>query len=287
MRAAATRWGAGLVALLAVGGLALGARVLASTPNVKPDGPALDLSGYQITFEDDFAKPDVVAHGPFSQHAPGMRWIAHTPWNGDFGEARFADPGPGGPFGFGPDGLTITALKQDDGHWRSGLICSVDRDGAGQQGFVQRYGYFEMRAKLPEGPGTWPAFWLVGTDKSNGSAEIDVMEYYGKFSDSFHTTLHIWKSKDGVNDDHVVLVPDRSLTQAYHDYGVRVGPDRMTFYLDHIQFLDVATPPAFRQPMYLLANLALGGGWAVDGLDSPAVMRIARIRAYRDMSGPP
>ena len=266
--------------------LPLGAPVFASGPNARADGPHIDLSTYQLTFEDDFTRPDVVAHGPFAQHAPGMRWIAHTPWSGDFGDARFKDPGPGGPFGFGPDGLTITALKQSDGTWSSGLICSVDRDGAGQQGFTQRYGYFEMRAKLPDGPGTWPAFWLVGVDKSSGSAEIDVMEYYGKFPAGFHTTLHLWKQPGGMQDEHIVEVAGDSLTQEFHDYGVLIGPEHMRFYLDHVQFLELPTAPAFRQPMYMLADLALGGGYAV-GITSPAVMRVAHIRAYRERDVPP
>ncbi len=287
MRSGVRRSLAGLAACLALGGLAFAARVLASTPNARADGPRLDLGGYEMTFEDDFSKPDIVARGPFSQHAPGMRWIAHTPWNGDFGEARFTDPGPGGPFAFGPDGLAITATKQDDGHWRSGLICSVDRDGPGQQGFSQRFGYFEMRAKLPDGPGTWPAFWLVGTDKSNGSAEIDVMEYYGKYPAGFHTTLHHWTKPSPMQDEHIVDVPDHALTRDFHDYGVLIGPDRMRFFLDRVQFLDLPTPPAFRQPVYMLANLALGGGYPIDGLASPAVMQISHIQAYRDRSAVP
>ena len=42
------------------------------------------------------------------------------------------------------------------------------------------YGRFEMRAKLPYGQGTWPAFWMLSTDEVYGSwpksGEIDIME---------------------------------------------------------------------------------------------------------------
>jgi beta-glucanase (GH16 family) len=42
------------------------------------------------------------------------------------------------------------------------------------------YGRFEMRAKLPQGQGTWPAFWMLSTDEVYGSwprsGEIDIME---------------------------------------------------------------------------------------------------------------
>jgi beta-glucanase (GH16 family) len=42
------------------------------------------------------------------------------------------------------------------------------------------YGRFEIRAKLPYGQGTWPAFWMLSTDEVYGSwpksGEIDIME---------------------------------------------------------------------------------------------------------------
>lgn len=48
--------------------------------------------------------------------------------------------------------------------------------------FLQKYGFFEMRAKLPTGRGCWPAFWLFGHYDVSGSAptrpEIDIMEAY-------------------------------------------------------------------------------------------------------------
>lgn len=48
--------------------------------------------------------------------------------------------------------------------------------------FVQKYGYFEMRAKLPRGRGCWPAFWLFGHFNGNGTLpvrpEADILEAY-------------------------------------------------------------------------------------------------------------
>ena len=42
------------------------------------------------------------------------------------------------------------------------------------------YGRFEMRAKLPSGQGSWPAFWMMPTDEVYGtwprSGEIDILE---------------------------------------------------------------------------------------------------------------
>ena len=131
----------------------------------------IDFSKLQMTFREDF--DDTLSVSPWG---PNTRWIAHTPWAGDFGDAAFADPRLG-VFPFTLEGgiLRIEARKNDKGKWESGLLASADSSG---RGFSQQYGYFEMRAKLPKGPGVWPAFWLGSiVDKAApASVEIDVLE---------------------------------------------------------------------------------------------------------------
>jgi hypothetical protein len=236
----------------------------------------LSLAGYQITFNEEFTKLNITARGP------GAPWIAHTPWNGDFGDAAFDDPGAGGPFAVTKNGLAITAHRDAAGKWHSGLICSVDRDGAGAKGFAQQYGYFEMKAKIPSGPGTWPAFWLVGTNKTKSSAEIDVLEYYGAFGKYFHSTEHIWvDGKDQLGAAHETEVPDGELSTQYNTFGVLITARTTSFYMNRNEIWSTPTPPEYRQPMYILANLALGGGWPINRLQSPQVMNIQYIRAYQ------
>jgi len=235
----------------------------------------LDLSGFTMTFNETFSTLDISAYGP------GTQWIAHTPWNGDFGDAVFDNPGPGGPFSVSAAGLSITAHKDASGKWHSGLICSVDRDGPGAHGFSQRYGYFEMKAVLPSGPGTWPAFWLIGTDKRKSASEIDVIEYYGQFERYYHSTEHVWQN--GTNtylQAYMMQVPNGLLSRQYNTFGVLIEPDRTSFYLNRQEYWSTPTPPEYNQPMYILANLALGGGWPINRLSSPQVMKIAYIRAY-------
>lgn len=235
----------------------------------------LDLSGYVQTFADEFKSLDISAWGP------GTRWIAHTPWHGDFGDATFLDPAPGGPFSTTPEGLRITAGHTPEGGWGSGLICSMDRDGPGQHGFAQQYGYFEMTARLPEGSGTWPAFWLIGTDKRKSVAEIDVMEFYGGFPQRYHAVQHIWiDGKDVYGRDKVMEVRPHSLSEGFNSFGVRITPEVTTFYLNRESFWATPTPPEYRQPMYVLANLALGSGWPVD-LQPPVHLDIAAIRVFQ------
>lgn len=247
---------------------------------VAVDSEHIDLSGYELTFEENFDRLDVSAWGP------GTRWIAHTPWYGDFGDARFADPTDGFPFTISDGILRIEARKDDEGQWYSGLLSSTDPDG---NGFLQQFGYFEMRAKLPPGPGVWPAFWLIANQDPKTSAEIDVLEYYGVRPDIYHSVVHVWPKDDTTEKQTYNLrhtVPEGSLTEAFHDYGVSVEADWTVFYLDHKEMGRVRTPPEHHRPMFILLNLALGGGWPIDETISPSFMYVDHVRAYSASANP-
>jgi beta-glucanase (GH16 family) len=243
----------------------------------KPDDESsiIDLSGYELTFNEDFDRLDVSAWGP------GTRWIAHTPWRGDFGDAAFADPTPDFPFTIKDGILRIEARKGADGKWRSGLLASTDPQG---NGFVQQFGYFEMRAKLPPGSGVWPAFWLIANRDEKTSAEIDVLEYYGVGPDVYHSTVHVWPKIAGVEKQtHHIRhkVPYGSLYEDFHTYGVSVESDSIIFYLDRKEMGRVKTPPEHHRPMFILLNLALGSGWPIDKTINPSYMYVDYVRAYR------
>ena len=242
-------------------------------------GPGdLDLRDYRRSFSDTFERLDISAWGP------GSRWIAHTPWSGDFGDAAFSDPLPGFPFATTGTILRIEARKGADGKWRSGLIASRDHDGAGGSGFAQKFGYFEIEAKLPPGPGVWPAFWLVGINPAP-RAEIDVFEYYGVEPDSFHANVHVWgEGERRFGDGKVVPVPPGSATGAFNKYGVLIDESFVTFYFNRHEVWRTPTRPEFKQPMYMLANLALGGGWPIDKTPSPSFFYVRSISAYERRS---
>jgi hypothetical protein len=267
-------------------GLFLAAGFSASHPGIAAPAtdPTLNLSGYSMTYNETFGKMDVSADGP---NGRGTNWIAHTPWHGDFGNDVFDNPGPNGPFVMDKDGLTIIAHKDPSGLWHSGLLCSMDRDGAGQHGFAQRYGYFEMKAILPGGPGTWPAFWLIGVDKSSSSAEIDVVEYYGESDRYFHSVEHLWKNgSDVMPRDHMQEVTPGLLSIQFNTYGVLIEPDTTRFYFNRELIWSTPTPPQYQQPMYMLVNLAIGGGWPIKDLKSPQLMKVQYIRVYQKNPNP-
>ncbi|MGE4303105.1 MAG: glycoside hydrolase family 16 protein [Novosphingobium sp.] len=264
--------------------LALIGTLLLSASAAAPDvrGNPIDLCDFSLTFEDSFDDMSISAW-----ELNGKRWMAHTPWRGDFGDAAFADPGPGGPFSLRDGALQITASRDKTGRWRSGLIAAADASG---QGVGTQYGYFEARMRFPPGPGTWPAFWLISlkpvSDKSP-KIEIDAVEYYGHDDSSYQVAWHVWfegKDQDKLNrgGGAKVSVPAGSLIDRYHDYGVRVEPDWTTFYLDRKSVARVPTPRELKTPLYPLVNLALGSGYPIDKTPDPSVLLVEYVRVYRD-----
>lgn len=227
-----------------------------------------------VIFSEDFNRLDVSPWGP------GSRWIAHTPWNGDFGDAAFADPEPSFPFTIGNAVLRIEARKSANGRWRSGLLSSLDTQGAG---FATLYGYFEARLKVPIGPGVWPAFWLVSAKAPGDRVEIDVMEYYGKNPRRFSSAVHIWPQETGKKAKSSQLVWTRSkepLYEQFHTFGVDVAPSGIDFYLDRRLVQQLPCPAEHRTPLGILVNLALGSGWPIKNTPSPSHLLVDYIRVH-------
>jgi hypothetical protein len=263
-----------LLVVLALAGLLASIRPNAARePDAPPIGQRLSLEGFELTFDEPFDKLDVSAGGP------GTRWIAHTPWNGDFGDARFIDPRPNEPFRI-VDGILQIEMRSRGAHWESGLLSASD---SRSRGFLQSGGYFEVRAKLPGGPGVWPAFWL-GSNAAGGkpNPEIDVLEYYGQFPDAYRATTHVWHNGKSVSgESYRIDVPKSSLEQAFHTFGVMIDANYVTFYLDRRVVARERTKPEYLQPVYPMVNLAAGGGWPIVGMKSPSIMYVDYIRVYR------
>jgi beta-glucanase (GH16 family) len=259
--------------------------VVAGCGQPQAQGQPLELCRYKKVFADDFNNLSVSR-----SNNERTRWSAHTPWNGDFGDARFidpidiyADPEKNDPFIVKDGVLTIRARKHENGQWTSGLLSSADPTTAG---FALMYGYFEARMKFPPGPGVWPAFWLNANnppgDKSP-SFEIDVVEYYGQFTDAFHSVLHVWDRADpkkNRTDDFVTKVPAGSLTDSFHTYGVEVTKEWIVFYLDRREIGRRPTPPEHTKPLMMLVNLALGGGWPIDKTPTPSDLLVDYVYAF-------
>lgn len=144
--------------------------------------------------------------------------------------------------------------------------------------FSQLYGYFEIRARFPEGRGLWPAFWLLPRDGA-WPPEIDVVEELGHEPNTIYQTLH---SNAPIKSGNVYrLTPS---ADGFHRYGALWTSKTVDFYVDGAKVASEPTPPDMHKPMFLVANLAVGGNWPGypdAGTNFPAKMEIDYIRAWK------
>jgi beta-glucanase (GH16 family) len=248
-----------------------------SAPAETPDQgvpSALDFSRMKETFRDDFDEIDVSSCGPFT------RWTAHTPNGKDFGEATFTNPRPGFPFSV-KDGILSIIARKFNPRWRSGILSSV---GPGGDGFSQQFGYFELRAKLPDGEGTWPAFWLLpvetldNPDKSG--VEIDIFEQYGRDPKGLHFSMHLRRPGEPTKTAST-CVGVRDTNRDFHTYGFYWDRKVMIWFFDSREMWRYPTPVEACTPMYILIDLALGGGWPIKIIPSSITMDVDYIKVLK------
>ncbi|CAN7290260.1 family 16 glycosylhydrolase [Phenylobacterium sp. LjRoot225] len=169
--------------------------------------------------------------------------------------------------------LTPAALKSSlwNFDWTSGVLTTKGT-------FAQTYGYFEMRADLPDAKGAFPAFWLLPAD-GKITVELDVVEYIGENNTLYNTMQHGPDSAHWSSTSVRNFVSD--LSTGFHTFGLLWTPETLTWYVDGTELLKLATPVEAHKPMYMLVNYAVGGGWAGNptGTTLPG-FAIDYIRAY-------
>jgi len=178
--------------------------------------------------------------------------------------------------------LTLTAAPVTDPETQA-LINGYQYSSGMIQSYythTQTYGYFEMRAKLPAGQGLWPAFWLLPADGS-WPPEIDIMEVLGHDMTTLYTFVHTNETHRHTSRGEPNTVPNMSLD--FHTYGVDWQADYITWYFDGGEVFKTETPSDLHDPMYMIANITVGGNWP--GMPDrttpwPAEMHIDYIRAY-------
>lgn len=158
------------------------------------------------------------------------------------------------------------------------------------------YGYVEVRAKLPQGRGTWPAIWMMPSDRSYGRwpscGEIDIMENVGYNPDNIHFSAHCETYNHIINTQktHVIEVP--GVQNDFHTYGLQWAPDSLAWYMDgeHQYTVHRDSAATYREwpydkPFYLILNFAVGGSWGGNqGVDMDAFPQeylIDYVRLYK------
>lgn len=151
--------------------------------------------------------------------------------------------------------------------WSSGKFTS--------QGKVEvQYGLVEARIKVAGGPGTWPAFWMLGKNIDEVgwpfSGEIDIMEIAGNDPTKVVGTAHSINSVG----DHIwnggFMYTNENVSDQFHTFSVLWQPNRIDWFIDGQNYYTLSktdlgsSPWVFNQPFYIILNTAMGGGFGGD-----------------------
>jgi beta-glucanase (GH16 family) len=193
--------------------------------------------------------------------------------------------------------LIIQAVKEPSGSpaYTSGRILTK-----GKKDFM--FGRIDVRAKLPQGVGVWPAIWMLGSDIDQNNwpkcGEIDIMELRGQNPTEILTTMHFADPAGNHQQAGIpsVKLPDgSSFANDFHTYSVVRSKDQIRFYLDSKLYYTFSSsdtgsnPYPFNNNFFVVLNVAVGGNFlsnpspaAINSSTTfPQQMQVDYVRYYQ------
>ena len=158
-----------------------------------------------------------------------------------------------------------------------------------------KYGRFEIRAKLPQGRGTWSALWALPTDWTYGpwpySGEIDILEHVGFNEGDIVGSVHtIAKAGDLYGTDQQGTIKILNACKEFNNYILEWNENEISVLVNNKSFFKYSKGNQpwerwpFDQRFHLLFNIAVGGWWGgAKGVDNdvfPTKMEIDYVRVY-------
>lgn len=229
-------------------------------------------NGYKLVWQDNFNK--AVIDTTFWTHEvakPG--WVNNEKQRYTNGENAILEKGK----------LSIIA-RHDNKEYTSARLITRDKK-------IFTYGIVKIKAKLPQGKGTWPALWMLGNNIKQVSwpmcGEMDIMEHVGKNPGVVHSSIHN-KSGYGATPYSGKVTIEEPYSK-FHIYSMEWTKDFITFYVDgrkvyHYQ-PENKNPEnwPFDKPAYLIFNIAIGGDWGgeIDNSIFPTTMTVDWVKVYQ------
>jgi beta-glucanase (GH16 family) len=186
--------------------------------------------------------------------------------------------------------LYITAIKEsyeDHDYTSARLITKLKGDWL--------YGRVEVKAKLPDGRGMWPAIWMLPTDWAYGgwpaSGEIDIMENVGYNPYVIVASAHTESYNHSIGTQKSATTNVPTCYSDFHVYALEWEVTEYRVYVDgnlYFTFKNEGTGYKvwpFDKRFHLLLNVAVGGNWGgAQGIDNtifPRQMVVDYVRVYQ------
>ena len=279
----------GLFALLLIGCASASAtpEVPATlTPTVAPTlTPTPDSDSWILVWSDEFEGANGSAPDPakWNQQEGGAGW--------GNGELQYYTKGTNNSFL--QDGMLVIQVKEEYMLGRDYTSARLTTQFKGDWTF----GRFEIRAKLPNTQGIWPAFWMLPSRGRYGSGpaggEIDIMEMIGSEPFRSYGTLHFGNPAERSSGSYD-LPNGATYADDFHLFAVEWEPDEIRWYVDDVLFhsetewftssLNAPYPAPFDQNFHLLVNVAVGGVWPGSPDETsvfPQMLYVDYVRVYQ------
>ena len=204
--------------------------VIFDTP-VTPRGSELDLTGYNLVFEDEF-------NGDSLDYTKWEHWR-----EGVYGPGYLADSQVDVKDG----ALTLSAEYLEDGKFGPGWYAADIQ-------LKEKYkrGYFEIRCICNSGPDFWSAFWIQADhpydhEISNGGiggAELDIVESISSYQSSpflknaVTQTVHCNGGDDDVENidsRNLGKFKGKNIHEEYNTYGLEWTDSEYIFYVNGVE----------------------------------------------------
>ena len=182
--------------------------------------------------------------------------------------------------------LVIKATEEGQGNYLSGRIITDNK-----QEF--QFGRIDIRAKLPEGQGLWPALWMLGNNIDQVGwpvcGEIDIMEARGQFPNFIQGTIHYDASGYKTTTGSYDLEVGKKFSDKFHVFSLLWDRNKITWYVDYeayktINASSIGSGYPFNQDFYFIFNVAVGGlyvGSPDETTVFPQQMEVDYIRVFQ------
>ncbi len=196
---------------------------------ITPRGEALDLTGYELVFCDEF-EGDSLNTDVWEHRAQGSR-------RGGYNASSQASVEDGV--------LTLTGEYLENGEYGEGWYADMIRL---KEEYVR--GYFEIKCVCAENEGFWSAFWMQSPNSYNpelskggiGGAEIDIFEAMDDDALRKNTVIQTvycagidGDLNSGTQGLRVTRAKADNIREKYNTYGLKWTEDEYIFYVNGIE----------------------------------------------------
>lgn len=273
---------------------------LAADPfQVDPNGPET-IEGMELVWHDEFNNTGLPNQSNWTYEHGFVRnnelqW--YQPQNAECKDGRLIITAK-------RDSIVNPYYEPDSRNWRKkrayaafSSSCIITKELQEFEG----YGYYEIRGRIDTSSGSWPAIWMLGTEKWwPECGEIDLMEFYRIQNEPVILANAAWGGKDGNGvswdsfkkplSDFTSKDPD--WVKKYHTWSMEWNKDAIRLYLDQELLNEIPlnttvnndgfNPFTDGDSYYILLNLAIGSNGGNPAVEQfPITYEVDYVRVYR------